>query len=66
MFLKTSKNYLDYAVLTPNLWQQHFKMFEIMKSCVKEKASSSLSSSIGYKHTPSDIANLKRELYKMT
>ena len=59
MFLKTSKNYLNYAVLTPNLWQQHFKMFEIMKSCVKEKASSSLSSLIGYKKVNTHLVTLQ-------
>lgn len=55
---KDLKN-LDYVVLTPNLWQQHFKMFEIVKSCVKEKASSLLSSLIGYKKVKTNLVTLQ-------
>lgn len=45
---KDLKN-LDYAVLAPNLWRNNtLQCLNLMKSCVKEKASSSLSCLIGY------------------
>ena len=59
MFLKTSKISIMQFLITPNLWQQHFKMFEIMKSCIKEKASSSLSSLIGYEKVNTHLVTLQ-------
>ena len=37
---------LYYALVAPNLWQQHFTMFEVNE--IKGKASSLLSCLIGY------------------
>ena len=28
----------EYSILVPNLWKKYFKMFDLMKLCVKEKA----------------------------
>ena len=63
---KDLKN-LDYAVLAPNLWRNNtLQCLNLMKSCVKEKASSSLSCLIGYvkvnTHTHSHIATMKERI----
>ena len=61
---KDLKN-LDYAVLAPNLWQQHFKMFEVNEiMCQRESKffPELLNRLQEGKHTPSDIATLKERI----
>ena len=61
---KDPKN-LDYAVLAPNLWQQHFTMFgrnEIMHQREIKFFAELLNRIQEGKHTPSDIATLKERI----
>ena len=61
---KDLKN-LDYAVLAPNLWQQHFTMFEL-NEIMRQRESKFFAELLNRlregKHTPSDIATLKERV----
>jgi len=61
---KDLKN-LDYAVLAPNLWQQHFAMFEL-NEIMRQRESKFFAELLNRlregKHTPSDIATLKERI----
>ena len=56
---------LDYAVLAPNLWQQHFTMFEL-NEIMRQRESKFFAELLNRlregKHTPSDIATLKKRI----
>ena len=61
---KDLKN-LDYAVLAPNLWQQHFAMFELTEIMCKRESkffAELLNRIREGKHIPSDITTLKERI----
>ena len=61
---KDLKN-VDYAVLSPNLWQKHFKMFELVE-IMRQRDSKLFAELLNRlregKHTAADIAKLKERL----